>query len=76
MNPTLAGSLERVILKAMARDPDQRYPSMEAQAKALAPFAAGIGYPSGESVKIEVERASGPATTPFVSESPPTVPVK
>jgi serine/threonine protein kinase len=76
VNPTLVGSLERVILKAMAREPDDRFPSMEALAKALAPFAAGVGYQSSDSVRIEVERSSGPATTPFVSESPPKVPVK
>jgi hypothetical protein len=75
VNPTLVGSLERVILKAMAREPADRFASMEALAKALAPFAAGVGYQNGESVRIEVERSSGPATTPFVSESP-KVPVK
>jgi serine/threonine-protein kinase len=75
VNPTLIGSLERVILKAMAREPADRYASMEALAKALAPFAAGVGYQNGEPTRIEVERASGPATTPFASESP-KVPVK
>jgi serine/threonine protein kinase len=76
VNPTLVGSLERVILKAMAREPSDRFASLEALAKALAPFAAGVGFQSGEPTRIEIERASGPATTPFVSESPPEVPVK
>jgi len=77
VNPSLAGSLERVILKAMAREPEDRYPSMEALAKALAPFAAGVEGQGGESIRIELGgRTSGPATTPFVSEAPPTVPVQ
>ena len=76
VNPSLAGSLERVILKAMAREPEDRYPTMEALAKALAPLAAGIESQGGESIRIEVGRTSGPSATPFVSDSPPTVPVR
>jgi serine/threonine-protein kinase len=76
VNPNLVGSLERVILKAMSREPEDRYPSMEALAKALAPFAAGVEGQGGESVRIEIGRTSGPATTPFVSDSPPKVPVQ
>ncbi len=76
VNPRLAGSLERVILKAMAREPDQRYPDMESLAKALAPFATGGTGLTGETaMPTDLGRASGPATTPFVSEGPPVVPV-
>jgi serine/threonine-protein kinase len=76
VNPQLAGSLERVILKAMARDPDQRFQTLESMAKALAPFATGAAVHGGPgSVKIELGRTSGPATTPFVSEAP-VVPVR
>jgi serine/threonine protein kinase len=76
VNPNLVGSLERVILKAMSREPEDRYPSMEALAKALAPFAAGVEGQGSESIRIEIGRTSGPSTTPFVSDSPPTVPVQ
>ena len=75
VNPTLAGSIERVILKAMARDPNERYATLDALAKALAPYATEAGFQAGESVRVGGERASGPATTPFISEAQPTVPL-
>jgi serine/threonine-protein kinase len=75
VNPRVAGALERVILKAMARDPDQRFQTMESLAKALAPFASAVVPGGSESVRIDVGRTSGPATTPFVSEAP-VVPVR
>jgi len=76
VNPTLAGSIERVILKAMARDPNERFPSLDALAKALAPYATEAGFQAGQSVRVGGERSSGPATTPFIAEAKPRVPVQ
>jgi hypothetical protein len=76
VNPTLAGSIERVILKAMARDPNERFPSLDALAKALAPYSTEAGFQAGESVRVGAERSSGPATTPFIAEAKPRLPVK
>ena len=41
-----------------------------------APFAAGVAGQGVQAVRIEVGRTSGPATTPFVSESAPKLPVQ
>jgi serine/threonine-protein kinase len=76
VNPTLAGSIERVILKAMARDPNERFATLDALAKALAPYTTEAGFQAGASVRPGGERASGPATTPFIAEAQPRVPVK
>jgi serine/threonine protein kinase len=56
----LPHGLERVVLRAMAREPSQRFPSMDDLARALLPFASG----STRSYWQAVLEASNPSRTP------------
>jgi len=42
--PTLPQGLAEVILRALRKDPEQRYPDIEAFARALEPFAEGVSF--------------------------------
>jgi serine/threonine-protein kinase len=67
--------LERIVLKAMARDPDDRYSNVESLVRALEPFARGSSRaprPSTDSGELP-QRHSMSVTTPFVSDSPTVV---
>ncbi|MFI5307112.1 MAG: serine/threonine-protein kinase [Polyangiales bacterium] len=65
----LPPGLEEVVMRAMAREPQQRYQSVEALARALEPFAEGATFsldrvdPTGRASRL----ATG--TTPFTSAS-------
>jgi serine/threonine-protein kinase len=56
LRPELPEELERIVLKALAKAPDGRYPSVEAMGRALQPFAAPapIGGERLERVRREV----------------------
>jgi serine/threonine-protein kinase len=73
LRPDLPKALEDVVLKAMAREPEERYPDVEALARALEPFSQGVTF------RIERADPSGAqrtTVTPFTSEGPVTVPVR
>lgn len=70
--------LEAVILKAMSRDPGDRYPSARAMAEALCPAAAGSKAPAAclaptldETAPDMSAELEGDAPTPFAVETPP-----
>jgi len=69
----LPAALEDVVLRAMAREPQQRYQTVEQLARALERFAEGATFslhPTGRSSRL----ATG--TTPFTSSSTITAPGK
>jgi serine/threonine protein kinase len=70
--------LERIVLKAMARDPDDRYANVDGLARALEPFSRASSRAPRKDRKdkreMEPQRASLSVTTPFVSESPVDAP--
>jgi serine/threonine-protein kinase len=73
LRPDLPKALEDVVLKAMAREPEQRYADVEALARALEPFAQGVTF------RLERPDPSGAqrtTITPFTSEGPVSVPVR
>jgi serine/threonine-protein kinase len=73
--PELPEDLERVVLKAMAREPDARYPDVESLARALEPFADGSTFRMvGPDRNSRLQRSLGTGTTPFISEAPVRVP--
>ena len=47
LNPTLDPQLVAVVERAMARDPKERFASIQAMAHALEPFAGGVRFRSG-----------------------------
>ncbi len=71
LRPELPQALETVVLKAMAREPEQRYQSVESLARALEPFAEGMTFrvdrpdPTGRALS-----GLGTAATPYTSEIP------
>ena len=74
LRPDLDGTLAEVVLRAMARDEDERYPSMEAFAKALRPFA---NQAQGASIPLTLvmpagESPSSPQRLPSHMETPLT----
>jgi serine/threonine-protein kinase len=71
----LPAELEAVVLKAMAREPQQRYPDVESLARALEPFADGLTFRVDRSDASRSSRL-GTSTTPFTSEGPSAVPVR
>ncbi|HMI93410.1 MAG TPA: serine/threonine-protein kinase, partial [Polyangiales bacterium] len=71
--------LERIVIKAMARDPDDRYANIDGLARALEPFSRASSRAPRKDRKdkrdsVEPQRASLSVTTPFVSDSPVDVP--
>jgi serine/threonine-protein kinase len=77
LQPGVPESLEQVVLKALAKTPDARWPDVQSLAAALAPFAGGRVsiLPSGarERLTSSPSLASGPtlaAPTPGISVSP------
>jgi hypothetical protein len=74
LRPEVPEGLERIVTKAMARDPDDRYPNMESLGRALEPFARGSSRSVRPSESGEQpQRHSMSVTTPFVSDSPTIV---
>ena len=74
LRPEVPEGLERVVTKAMARNPDDRYPNMESLGRALEPFARGTSRSQHPSESGEQpQRHSMSVTTPFVSDSPTIV---
>ena len=77
LQPGVPESLEQVVLKALAKTPDARWPDVQSLAAALAPFAGGRVsiLPSGarERLTSSPSLVSGPtlaAPTPAISVSP------
>jgi serine/threonine-protein kinase len=67
--------LERVVQKAMARDPADRYSNIESLVRSLEPFARGSSRSPRSSTDSgeQRQRHSMSVTTPFVSDSPTVV---
>jgi tRNA A-37 threonylcarbamoyl transferase component Bud32 len=78
LRPELPEALDRVVMKAMAREPGDRYQSVDALARALEPFADGVTFrvdraePTGSQ---QSRQQFGTATTPFAAEGPVSLPV-
>jgi serine/threonine-protein kinase len=70
INRELPQGLEDVVLKAMARESDQRYPDVEALARALEPYAHGATFSLDRQDPTGGRRSFGTSTTPFTSEQP------
>ncbi len=84
IRPDLPPELEAVVMKAMAREPEERYQDIESFARALEPFGDGIAFDGDRADPTGGFRlATGPTvtsmtatSTPFASEAPVTVPGK
>jgi eukaryotic-like serine/threonine-protein kinase len=74
LRPDLPRGLEDVVLKAMARDPADRYRDVESLARALEPFAEGVTFRSERGDPTGPQRSLNTTATPFVSDGPVTVP--
>jgi serine/threonine-protein kinase len=77
LRPEIPEGLERIVLKAMARDPDDRYANVDGLGRALEPYSRTSSRAPRKDRKdkdqdepIEPQRASLSVTTPFVSDSP------
>jgi tRNA A-37 threonylcarbamoyl transferase component Bud32 len=69
--PELPDALERVVLRAMAREPEARYRDVESLAMALEPFADGSTFHLvGPDRSNRFQRSMGTGGTPFISEAP------
>jgi serine/threonine-protein kinase len=77
LRPELPEALDRVVMKAMAREPADRYQTVEALARALEPFADGMTFrvERAEATGSLSRQQFGTATTPFAAEGPVSVPV-
>jgi serine/threonine protein kinase len=69
LNPALDSHLTAVIEQAMSRDPETRYPTIQALAVALEPFAGGVRF---RSAKTGLE-LSAPTLPPSVPDVAPIV---
>ena len=76
LRPDLPKGLEDVVLKAMARDPADRYRDVDSLARALEPFAEGVTFRSERGDPTGPQRSLNTTATPFVSGGPVTVPVR
>ena len=84
IRPDIPPELEAVVMKAIAREPEDRYPDIESLARALEPFGDGITFSGDRADPTDGFRlASGPTvasmsatSTPFTSEAPISVPGK
>jgi serine/threonine-protein kinase len=76
LRPELPEALDRVVMKAMAREPGDRYQTVEALARALEPFADGVTFRVDRADPTGAQRQQfGTVTTPFAAEGPVKVPV-
>jgi serine/threonine-protein kinase len=75
VRPELPDELDAVVLRAMAREPAQRFQDVESLARALEPFAEGLTFQVGRSDTSQPRRP-GTGATPFTAEGRATVPVK
>jgi serine/threonine protein kinase len=77
IDPSIPVELEAVVLKAMARDPDERYPDAEGFALALEPFAGEERFspqkrdPTGR-LSLPGQRAAGSSSLPAQRVMPAT----
>jgi serine/threonine protein kinase len=62
LRPDLPGELVEVVMRSIARDRDERYPTMRALIEALAPFATG--EITGVMERPSLSRAARPTTSP------------
>jgi serine/threonine-protein kinase len=76
LRPELPRGLEDVVLKAMARDPYDRYQDVESLARALEPFSEGVTFRIERADPTGPQRSLSTTATPFVSDGPVTVPVR
>jgi eukaryotic-like serine/threonine-protein kinase len=74
LRPDLPKGLEDVVLKAMARDPADRYRDVDSLARALEPFAEGVTFRSERGDPSAPQRSLNTTATPFVSDGPVNVP--
>jgi serine/threonine-protein kinase len=75
LNPDLPEPLENIVMKAMAREKDQRYPDMESLIDALEPFASRVTFSVRASNPAHRRLTTAQVTsTPFVSELPAPMP--
>ncbi|MBV9281526.1 MAG: protein kinase, partial [Chloroflexi bacterium] len=64
-NPNITEAMERVILKALAKDPADRYPDMQA-------FASAVQAATGEAVAAQAGAPSPGAVAPPATAEPPS----
>jgi serine/threonine protein kinase len=76
LRPELPKGLEDVVLKAMAREPSDRYQDVGSLARALEAFAEGVTFRADRPDLTAPRRSFGVTTTPFVSDGPVAVPVR
>jgi len=74
--PGLPEGLERVIQKAMAREPADRFPDVSSLVRALEPFAGGSFTTERRDPMGGSRVRTFETTTPFVSEAPPRPPMQ
>ena len=76
-NPDVPASLDRVVLKCLAKDPEARYPSMDALADDLQAIADAAGWPVPlirASVPTSEVRAPSPLPAPAPASTPAPAP--
>jgi tRNA A-37 threonylcarbamoyl transferase component Bud32 len=78
LRPDLPPGLADVVMKAIARDRDNRYPNMHALMDAVRPFVprgAGLLVPEGQGRPLRTPRSAGAGSTPgFVRTAPASSP--
>jgi serine/threonine protein kinase len=73
LNPSIPSEVEAVIRRAMARDPDERYPGAGAMYEDLLRLARGMGIPRSDMSIVptaSVAAAAAPSPYPVVGPSP------
>jgi serine/threonine-protein kinase len=70
LNPKLPVGLEQLVLKAMAREADHRYPDLDALARELERFGGAQASESTTPARFEGGKTLGSSTTPFTSVAP------
>jgi len=75
-NPRISPELERVVMRALAKDPEQRYPNIQAFVKAFKTASPQQTIVLSDSAVIEIDRNQMPMFTPLEATVfvPPTLP--